>query len=397
VSRNNRIFLTSWGFPTQDTKGNPFVKEIAEAICRKGTEVVVIIPEFVGLRTIFSYRKKHSIKSGNLLIKEVPIFNFIPSVTGLLQVQKYLQKLQFNKSLLRIAKEVGMPDAVQFHYILYSSGYLFTSFMEKNKIPYVLFEHSPGSSFIQGISKGFGGFDTLPRLKQFVKGASLRIARIQKYQKKLEEVYECEFELLASFISTEYESLKIHDSDLNNDPTFKFVSVGSLIPRKNFELLIDSFHAAFKDVDGVSLTIVGGGPLETELLDQIAKLGLQKRVRLMGEIRKPEVLRHIVNSHSLVVSSKHETFGNTVIEGMYCGKPVVSTKCDGPETILTPETGILCEKNAESLAQAMIDMCNNYNQFDSGKIKQYCIDHYSEGEVMGKLSVLYKNKLSIDI
>ncbi|GAB5539895.1 MAG: hypothetical protein Salg2KO_19980 [Salibacteraceae bacterium] len=392
-----RLFLTTWGYPSKNAKGNPFVKEIAEAMARRGVEVFVVVVSFRGLRSLFSASINTEWQNSDLVqLREVTIMNWIPGFLGLRQLGRRMAQKQMTRALISLVKDVGEPDAFQIHYVLHSSGWLFTEFLNNVCKKYVLFEHSPGASFMRGIKMNYGGFDNMEELNAYVRGASLRIARIDKYADKLEAIYGVPFERLPSFISKQtMESVDVPKTDAH-DEKFSFISIGSLIPRKGFDLLIDAFHHGFYSEPNVTLTIVGGGDLEAELRKQIEQHGMSDQIILTGEISKSHVFELIQASDVVVLASEWETFGNTVIEGMLHGKPVVSTRCDGPETIITDETGVLCDRDMSNLAAAMNDVYKNYNRFDSQKIMEYCRDNYSENAVMDKLSHLYTKSLGLD-
>ena len=181
--------MTSWGYPTTEEKGNPFVKEMAEAIANRGVRVVMIVVTFHGLRSIFSRRKTKWAKSELITLEEVRIYNFFPSFFRLKQLQRRLALWQMNHKLNSLTTKFGKSIFFQFHYILHASCWLFQDFLVKNNIPYTLFEHSPGSAFKGGVEKDYGGFRNFEDLKLFVRKASLRLARIKKYELKLTELY----------------------------------------------------------------------------------------------------------------------------------------------------------------------------------------------------------------
>ncbi len=60
----------------------------------------------------------------------------------------------------------------------------------------------------------------------------------------------------------------------------------------------------------------------------------------------------------LVCASQKETFGRTVVEAMLAGKPVVSTRCGGPEeTIVNGETGFLVPLSSpRAMADAILKL-----------------------------------------
>ena len=385
------LYITTWGYPTTKDKGNPFVKEMAEAIASRGVKVVVVNLTFRSVLYLFSKSEIHYQVSENVILKTIRCISFLPSFLMSKRIRNKMLSKQVLLQMNRIAEECGKPEAFQFHYILHAWGALFEPYLKEHQIPYVLFEHSPGGAFLKGIRKDFGGFITQDMLYNFVRCAQLRIARIPKYQLKLNDLYGTQFSLLPSFVLNQWFTKNIISKSTDR---FDLLAIGSLTRTKNYALLIDAMSRLSNTQQDIQLFIIGDGPKKQELYDQIDALGLST-VTLLGPCSKSEVFDKIRESHAVVVSSKHETFGNTVIEAMSQGKPVVSTKCDGPQTIITESTGILCEQNAEALAEAIERLFLNYATYDQESIKAHCLKHYSENAVMDQLSNLYEKHLGL--
>lgn len=130
------------------------------------------------------------------------------------------------------------------------------------------------------------------------------------------------------------------------------VAVGRLSPEKDFASLIAA-SALLRD--GLChLTILGEGPERPPLQALIEQHGLAGRVSLAGFV--PEPTEHVRRSALLVSSSRHEGFGNAIVEALACGTPVVATDAPhGPREILDGgRFGTLVpEGDPQALANAM--------------------------------------------
>jgi GalNAc-alpha-(1->4)-GalNAc-alpha-(1->3)-diNAcBac-PP-undecaprenol alpha-1,4-N-acetyl-D-galactosaminyltransferase len=111
------------------------------------------------------------------------------------------------------------------------------------------------------------------------------------------------------------------------------IAMGRLDQQKGFDLLLNAFSQLAPRNPEWSLTIIGKGPLQSELQEQSKVLGLDGKVNFAGELQDPfPILR---SADLFVFSSRFEAFGMALAEAMACGLPVVSFDCpEGPRDMI---------------------------------------------------------------
>jgi glycosyltransferase involved in cell wall biosynthesis len=127
------------------------------------------------------------------------------------------------------------------------------------------------------------------------------------------------------------------------------VSVGWLIERKGHHLVIE----ALKSLPGVTLLIAGEGELRGRLERQVAREGLSRRVRLLGQVPHEDLPSLYNAADALVLASSREGWANVLLEAMGCGTPVVATDVWGTaEVVGAPEAGVLIKERSGAAVAA---------------------------------------------
>jgi glycosyltransferase involved in cell wall biosynthesis len=142
---------------------------------------------------------------------------------------------------------------------------------------------------------------------------------------------------------------------------FIFLAVGRLIKIKGIHFAISSF-ASLNNKNSFFI-IVGDGP-EKNYLQLLAKtLNVADRVIFTGMIRN-KVENYFKASNAFIMSSTHETFGQTILEALAAKLPVVGWKSGGEIVTATSEiisnvtNGFLVEFNENNLTEAMGNTIN---------------------------------------
>lgn len=139
------------------------------------------------------------------------------------------------------------------------------------------------------------------------------------------------------------------------------LSVGRLVEKKGIADLVDACAILERTGRPFTCHIIGAGPLEADLRDQIHRLGLASRVSLLGPRPRAEVVRCLreaaVFAAPCVVAQDGDRDGlpTVLLEAMATGTPSVATGATGiPEIIQNDSTGLLVpEHDAAALAAAL--------------------------------------------
>jgi len=102
----------------------------------------------------------------------------------------------------------------------------------------------------------------------------------------------------------------------------KILNVGSLLPVKQQEVLLDAFARLKSNVE---LDIVGAGERENFLRTRAAELGITNRIKLSGEIAHDLLPQKYRGADIFVQSSLHEAQGMAVLEAASCGLAIAGT------------------------------------------------------------------------
>jgi glycosyltransferase involved in cell wall biosynthesis len=104
----------------------------------------------------------------------------------------------------------------------------------------------------------------------------------------------------------------------------RLVCVGRLVQRKGQSLLLRAARV-LKDELFVEVVFIGDGPERASLERQIADLGLEDRVRLLGWLDRSGIKREVLAARSLVLPSLSEGLPTVLLEALALGRPVIAT------------------------------------------------------------------------
>jgi glycosyltransferase involved in cell wall biosynthesis len=110
----------------------------------------------------------------------------------------------------------------------------------------------------------------------------------------------------------------------------------------------------------VSLTIVGGGALEPELRRLLSRKGLRDEITLTGR-RDGGDMPEIYRQHDVYVSaSMQEGMSNAMLEAMAGGLPIVTTRCEGVDELISNNGIVVDDPTPAALAAAVRKLAGDW-------------------------------------
>jgi len=280
----------------------------------------------------------------------------------------------------------GVPDLIHVQSAL-PAGVWAMRVKKKCGIPFCVTEHS--SAFPRSILSS----TALKTAGKIFMDADLVMAVSSALAKSIKD--QCHLhrhiDIVPNFLHHTFEELVLKSG--KGKKCFRFLNVAFLTQNKGQDLLIKAFEDHFRGMP-VELYIGGHGEEYDNLKGLISRLNIAGQVKLLGHLSRAEVREHMLECDAFVLSSLIETFGVVVIEALACGKPVVATKCGGPEEIINDFNGVLISAGSqEELGKGMLTVYEKHSNFEPEKIRQDCLRRFSQRAVIERLKRVYRRIL----
>lgn len=369
------LILTSW-YPNKKHKvSGVFVREQAKALLSVGVEPVVFFPYDLSLG---SNVLSEGIEDG---IKTYRANTDYLKNTKLSRINSIFKSMGYLK---KIVKENDI-DIIHSH-VCYPSGFVASFYKKAHKMPYVITEHM--SHVAEYAKKSYNRI----MLKDAYKNADMVITVSSFLASELKNIgFEFKNKIVGNVVD-------VHEYDRPKkvrNKTIEMLSIGlmDISEVKGIQNLLPAIADFLKhhpEYD-IRLSLVGGGVKKKDYEKLTEDLGISDRCTFYGTVDKSKIPGLIARCDFLVHPSLKETFGSVLIEAMAGGKPVLATKCGGPEEFVTDETGILVQPGSkDALEEGILRMIEQLDKFDSDKIKLYIENNYSYNAVGNNLKELYK-------
>lgn len=410
-----RVLVVSCGFPELDEPAaGGFVRDQAAVMSRR-YDVAVLVPRVAGWRQLLA----RSRSTGAAISREEGL-----TVCRATAVHPPLRPAWLARRLLRLPRDGrvggelsnrvldlllgrfrdaalngyrrlerrwGPPDLVHAHFVL-PGGWIGLELARAAGVPMVLTEHSgPFEAQLETPLRRRLVRSTLDGADRVLAVSPFLAERIRDFAP------EVRVDVLGNVVRDDRFT---PGPPPNRDPgrPVRFLAVARLVPAKGIaDLLRAGAALAGRTRRPFEIAIAGGGPERDRLERLAADLGLPPTVRFLGSLDREGVRDALRDSDVLVVPSHHETFGMAAAEAMACGRPVISTRCGGPELVVEPESGLLVGVgDPEGLASAMASVVDGSVAFDPDAIRRRTVERFGIEAFADRLGSIYDSLLDRD-
>jgi glycosyltransferase involved in cell wall biosynthesis len=375
------LFVPSWYSTIDKPWRGAFFRDQATAIGRLGLEVGVAFVERRSLSRLSlpalgesHFQTESSQESEVRTVRMKGWSTFAQTTLGSLAWSQLMRRL-----VKSYVERYGLPDLIHGQSVMWG-GWAAMRAAEDLGRPYVITEHS--SSILDG--KLGGG--NLARARRVYQGAAGVMAVSTVLGKSVDRIAGASLcEVVPNAVDPDFFTLP----SVSRAGSPRLLAVGDLVAGKRIDLLIRAFSRLRSRVPSARLVIVGSGKEEPRLRQWVHALALDESVELTGPLSRSGVRREMWKATALVLPSARETFSVVVIEALATGLPVLSTRCGGPEEIITPDLGVMTDGDDEAaLAAGMLQIINR--SFHPLRLRDVAIRRYSFRAVAERIRSVYE-------
>lgn len=137
------------------------------------------------------------------------------------------------------------------------------------------------------------------------------------------------------------------------------LSVGTLQPRKNYEMLMRAFKPVADSYDHQLIIAGGHGWMYEQIQKEIDQQGLGQRIRLIGFVEDQDLPALYSQASLFVFPSLYEGFGIPVLEAMACGVPAISSDSSSLPEVAGDAGLLISPVNQELWSKSIIQLLND--------------------------------------
>lgn len=396
----NLFLLPTWYPSPVSPLSGSFTQEQAEAIAELAPDIRVLVSLWGHADAVLPARSPWRwpqrlvwrLQQGKDQIHERngvhEIFNAKMNWSGRLPFGGICQLIAVNRRNFQLAQQrFGRVDLIHVH-VSYPGGYIASLLSQEFGVPYVLTEHMSPFPFSNLLHSG----QPVPEIAQAFQKAAASIAVSPSLSQRVASFGYPTPRVIPNMVDERAFTL----GQPNSSKTVFFTLCG-ISEQKGIDHLLEAIALWNPPANLFEFRIGGDGPQRVAYQAKAQALGLADRVRWLGPISRAQAPKLFTDCHIYVMPSRHETFGVVYAEAIASGKPIIATRCGGPEFIVNATNGVLVDVgDVPALSQAMQTMAAHWADYSPQAIRQDFEQRFSRAAVVRQLLALYQEVLNKD-
>lgn len=156
------------------------------------------------------------------------------------------------------------------------------------------------------------------------------------------------------------------EEELFPENSFNIVSCGRLAPVKGLHFAVEAVARLVEEgFTDINWYIVGGGPIEKELREQIAKHKMEKHIFMLGMKNNP--YPYIKKCDLFIQPSIFEGYSLSIMEAKILGTPILATYAAAGNQIENGVDGFLCDTSTASVYENILRLYKNRENLENCK------------------------------
>ncbi len=390
----NLFLLPSWYPSSSRPLSGSFTQEQAEAIAELAPDIRVLVSLWGHADAVLPARspwrwpqrlawrlqqRKDQVRERNGVHE---IFNAKMNWSERLPLGGIRQLIAVNRRNFQLAwQRFGRIDLIHAH-VSYPGGYIASLLSQEFGVPYVLTEHMGPFPFPNLLRRG----QPVPEIAQAFEEAAALIAVSPSLSQRVASFGYPAPRVIPNMVDERAFTL----GQPSSSKTVFFTLCG-ISEQKGIDHLLEAIALWNPPENLFEFRIGGDGPKRAAYEAKAQSLGLADRVRWLGAVSRSQAPKLFTDCHIYVMPSHHETFGVVYAEAIASGKPIIATRCGGPEFIVNATNGVLVDVgDVPALSQAMQTMAAHWAGYSPQAIRQDFEQRFSRAAVVRQLCALYQ-------
>ena len=377
------LIVPSWYPSEKDPISGIFIQEQAIALATK-FDVAVLVPGMAAWRDVLSAKDRSFVATeAGLRVYREYARPLIPHGPESISYGTFVRAVE--SGFKKLVREWGRPDVIHAHVVL-EAGWAALRLGQRHDIPVVLTEHSSpfsmhlGSELSERLAR-----ETLTNVNKVIAISPALKKELLEFQPGLH------IDTIGESVRTDF-FVPANDIHQEKRKGKRFFVVARLAQQKGLNNLIEAVHLLRQNgLNSFELVIGGDGPDRQQLEQLVKTLDVAEYCQFVGALSRDQVRERMQTCDVFVLPSLHESFGVVLGEAMACGKPVISTRCGGPEFVVNEETGVLVEvAKPRAVADAMADFINDRISFNPQAVRNSVVSRFSPEAFVRNVSAVYE-------